>query len=383
MPGGNAAAADSFDVAVIGGGITGMCTAWFLARAGKAVVCLDHGEHAGSTANAGSLHVQMQSRVIALYPQQMPAYEQVLPIYPRAVRFWRQIAQDLGRDIELRITGGLMIAADRMQLEALAEKSTREHRHGVATRLLRGRELFDVAPYLERSIVGASFCELEGKVNPLPTNTAIAEAALASGVQLYRPSRVTQVERGSGGFVVLDSTGPIRAGQVVLAAGAGTGALARQLGLSLRTQAEPLHMNVTETVTPLVSHLVQHAGEPLTLKQLDNGQIVIGGGWPARPGEAELPPALSLTSTLGNLDLARRIVPQLAGARLLRSWAGINTVVDLLAVLGEVPGVRGAYIAIPGDAGYTLGPYCARLLADHMLGRTTDYPLEAFAPGRF
>ncbi len=80
------------EVVVIGGGIVGMCVAAFLAEEGKEVVCIDDGHHSGSTANAGSLHVQMQSRNIRLSPHLVPTLEQSLPMYTRAVKAWEQLA---------------------------------------------------------------------------------------------------------------------------------------------------------------------------------------------------------------------------------------------------------------------------------------------------
>ncbi len=80
------------EVIVIGGGIVGMCVAAFLAEEGKEVACIDDGHHSGSTANAGSLHVQMQSRNIRLSPHLVPALEQSLPMYIRAVKAWKQLA---------------------------------------------------------------------------------------------------------------------------------------------------------------------------------------------------------------------------------------------------------------------------------------------------
>ena len=48
-----------------------------------------------------------------------------------------------------------------------------------------------------------------------------------------------------------------------------------------------------------------------------------------------------------------------------------------------VDGLSGLFIAIPGDAGFTLAPYCARLVVEQMAGRSPDYPLESFSPARF
>ncbi len=82
-------------------------------------------------------------------------------------------------------------------------------------------------------------------------------------------------------------------------------------------------------------------------------------------------------------SVAVSILALFAGLRLMRSWAGINPMVDLLSVLGEVDSLPGVFVAVPGDAGYTLGPYCARLLVDSMSGSSSDYSLADFSPTRF
>ena len=74
MSSGPVSAGREFDVVVIGGGITGMCLSWFLADAGLAVACIDHGRDSGSTTNAGSIHVQMQSRIMRLFPERLHDY---------------------------------------------------------------------------------------------------------------------------------------------------------------------------------------------------------------------------------------------------------------------------------------------------------------------
>jgi glycine/D-amino acid oxidase-like deaminating enzyme len=119
------------------------------------------------------------------------------------------------------------------------------------------------------------------------------------------------------------------------------------------------------------------------MKQLKNGQLVIGGGWPARPARESGAPGIVLDSLIGNISLAQHVVPGIADLHVIRSWAGTNTMLDLVSVLGEVEAIPGLYIAVPGDAGYTLGPYCARLVVDQMLGRAPDYPLSPFSVMRF
>jgi glycine/D-amino acid oxidase-like deaminating enzyme len=149
--------------AVIGGGIVGLCLGWFLAEAGADVAVLDDGKHAGTTTNAGSLHVQMQSRFMRLYPELVAGLERALPFYPRAVAHWQAVAARLDSDIELAITGGLMVAESSDQFDFLAAKCRREQELGLEVEMLDRAALDRIAPYLGPSIVGAQHCLTEGR----------------------------------------------------------------------------------------------------------------------------------------------------------------------------------------------------------------------------
>lgn len=363
-------------VAVIGGGIVGLCAALDLARDGEEVVVLDDAARlGGTTANAGSLHMQMQSRFIRMYPDQVPGLERSLPLYLAAGRLWAALERELGTSFELKASGGLMVAETAESYEFLARKCEREKRLGLTVEMLDRAALTRIAPYLSDAVVGAEFCAEEGKLNPLLANQAVRRALVARGGVLLPETRVTWLTRDGTAWLLQTDQGALRAGRVLLAAGAGTGALIAPLGLDVPTVAEPLHMNVTEATAPLIGHLVQHAERMITLKQLAAGQVVIGGGWPARLDGPRQHPMVEASSLLGNLRLASHIVPRLALLKLLRSWAGVNTTVDGQCVLGEAPGLPGLFLAVPGDAGYTLGPLVGRLAAGALRGRR-DLPFD-------
>ncbi|MEZ5858760.1 MAG: FAD-binding oxidoreductase [Geminicoccaceae bacterium] len=370
------------DTVVVGGGIVGLCLAWFLATEGVEVAVLDDGSDAGTTANAGSLHVQIQSRLIRRFPELLPGVEAALPMYPLAVRHWQRLTGLLPIDIDLRLTGGLMVAEDEEQLDFLRAKAARERALGLEVEILDRRALDRIAPYLGPAVVGAERCASEGKVDPLAANTAIAAATRAAGVALQRGTRVLGITPDGAGYALRTTAGMVRAGRLVIAAGAGTGALLAPLGVAVPTAAEPLHMNVTEPAAP-------RAATGPACRADDHDEAARHG--PARDRrrlagagrQGGRPPEVLRTSLAGNLGLAVHIVPEVARARLLRSWAGINTTTDGRSVLGPVPGRPGLYVALPGDAGYTLGPLVARLVADHMLGRRPELDLEAYTADRF
>lgn len=372
------------DVLVIGGGITGSCTAGFLAEAGRSVVLMDSGEGGGSTANAGSLHVQMQSRFMQLYPQNVPGMQRQLPLYPKAVRFWQALQAKLGADFEIKKNGGLMVAETEEQLAFLRTKAAQERRLGLDVEMLDRADLDRMAPYLGPAVIGAEICLDEGKLNPLKCNAAIRRWLMSLGVVLRESETAATLTRRGDGFEITSSQEAIvRCKALVLAAAAGTTQLAAQLGVEIPSRAEPLHMNITEATAPMIGHLVQHADRMITLKQFSTGQIVIGGGWPADIVGARNHPTVRLESLIANATLACHIAPQIAPLRIIRTWAGVNTSVDGKGVLGPVPSVPGLYIAIPGDAGYTLGPLSAQLVADTVLGLHPGEDLTDYSPMRF
>jgi glycine/D-amino acid oxidase-like deaminating enzyme len=86
---------------------------------------------------------------------------------------------------------------------------------------------------------------------------------------------------------------------------------------------------------------------------------------------------------IGNLSLAQHIVPRLGSLRVVRTWAGINTSIDGCGVIGPVASIPGPYFAIPGDAGYTLGPLTGRLAAECVLGRRASADISVCGPERF
>ena len=371
------------ETVVVGGGIVGLCVAGFLAEEGREVAIIDAGRPEGTTTNAGSLHVQMQSRFMRMHPDQVLALESTLHLYPKAVTFWLELQRYLDADFGLKASGGLMVAESRQQLDFLAKKAERERALGLDAKILERPELDQIAPYLAPAVVGAELCADEGRLDPLKANTALRRWASRVGVTVIGETPVDRMSRDGGRFKLDTSRGTVSAATVVIAAGAGSRSLAEPFGLTLPVEAEPLHMNITEPTYPFIGHLVQHADRMITVKQLSSGHVVIGGGWPAELSPSEDYAAVRLSSIIGNTSLAQHIVPAIGRLRIIRTWAGVKAPTGGPGILGPIHGAPGAFLAIPGEAGYTLGPLSARLVADAVLGRRPAEDLAPFSPSRF
>jgi glycine/D-amino acid oxidase-like deaminating enzyme len=376
------------DVVVVGGGLIGCAVAYYLAGQGVEAVLLERGElnREASGTNAGSFHLQVAIHQLTGLEVDSVA-ERLLPeirLYVEAAQLWHELEAELGGSLEMHITGGLMVAETDEQFALLNAKQQIEAQAGLETHVLHGEELRRFAPFLAEGLTGATYCPLEGHANPLNAAPLYALRAAQAGAAIRTGAAVTAIESlDRGGFSVTTSRGVVRAARVVNAAGAWSGELAAMCGLSLPLRREGLHVNVTEPGPRLIKPLVQHIGRRLTLKQSSNDTFIIGGGWPSR---LQPDPARHQTvweSMAGNAAVAVRVVPALAGVRIVRTWAGALAFTDDLSPLvGESRRVSG-YFTCMASTGFTLGPLMARMLAETIANPGQRSPLpEDFAPDR-
>lgn len=370
------------DVLVIGGGIVGLMTAWFLAREGVEVALVearDLGAQA-SGANAGSLHLQIQYPEFVAYGEDWArCYAPTLQFLKASIDLWQELPNLVGEDLNVQIGGGLVVATTQAQLRQIEAKAVIEKSADVETNIIGQSELHKIAPYLSAEAIGAGYCAQEGKANPLRATPAIAAAAVRAGATIMPETRVTGIDDCRPGFTVHTNGCTIHAARVVNAAGASAAEIAAMVGMKLELGGFPLQVTVTEPVAPLIPHLVYSAAGKLSLKQAANGGCIIGGGWAARVrGDGFL--TTDPHNFAGNMGIAADVVPVLAQVRTVRSWtAWVNGTPDWRPIIGEAPGVKGFFLALFPWVGFSAGPMTARVTADLVQGRTPSIPLNGIS----
>ena len=375
------------DVLVVGGGLTGCAATYFLAKEGVDVLLVERHDlnTEASGRNAGGFHVQIQFEPFVVEGEEWArAWAPTIPLLIDAVELWCELPTELGTELEVKLTGGLLAADTEADLAAIERKAEIERGAGLEVELLSSADLRRVAPYLSERMAGGLLCPLEGKANPLLATPAFAHAAQAHDARVAVGIELLEIEQTASGFRVETSGGPIECERIVDCAGVAAGEVAALVGVPLPVESWPLQAHVTEPVAPLVRHLVYFAAERLTLKQAAVGSILIGGGWPSQPDPETGRSAVSYDSLHANLRVAQHVVPALESVRLLRVWTGIcNGTPDHRPILGELEGVPGFFVAAFPFLGFTAAPLMGRLVADLARGRAVPYDLAPFAAARF
>jgi D-hydroxyproline dehydrogenase subunit alpha len=373
------------DVAVIGGGVIGCSVAYYLSSAGADVVLVERRElnREASGATAGNIHLQLVGNAKRLQRgDPIGQFRSVARLHALTHETWAGLEAELGCDLGIRLSGGLMVADTADGVESLQVKAELERAAGVDVEVISGAELRALEPALDCGILAAAWCPGEGYANPLLVAPAYARLAAQAGARINTWSDVQAIDRDNRGFAVATSAGIVRAGKIVNAAGAWAGHISSMVGASLPVSGVALTMNVTEPYPALLSRVVQHARQVLTLKQTQYGTFLIGGGWPAKLSPDEVIQIPDLACVRQNLQVACQVMPALREVRLIRSWAATSPQTGgLTCILGLLPTVPDFYVAVADHTGFTLAPLIGKAMAHLILDGDPSMDVDDFMLG--
>lgn len=361
---------ETADAVVIGGGVIGCATAYYLAGRGVRVLLLERQALAGeaSGANAGMVGASGG----------LPG--QTLLHTRKSAELLAQAAEELGRPIEFVRGGRFMLAYSPAQWITVQEFATTRRREGIEVELLSGPEARRLEPALGPSLVGVANVPGDGHVNPFLLTHAYATAARRRGAEIRTGVTVTGLDR-SGDRVtsVRTKTGSVAAATVVLAAGAWSAEFMAPLGVSLPVRPGRGQMLVTDALPPLSRRVLR--APALGMRQDLRGHLLIG----STVEDVGFDRGVTLPTLARFCQVAAEIMPVLRTARILRAWAGLRPMTpDSLAIIDTVPGVTGLVLATGHSrSGVSYGPVTGWLIAQLVADGKTDLPLTPFKLERF
>ncbi len=335
-------------VIVIGGGVTGLSAAWWLAQAGVDVLVLEKGivGWEASGRNGGG----------ATHP--------VSPLFREEQRLWPMMDELLGYPTEFR-PQRIRVALDEAELAERQRGAAIAVGQGYTYDLLDAKALRELVPLVGETAIGGLLSHYGGHANPQRTVQAYAWALQDRGGRVLQHTTVQDIELRNGRVVgVQTNQGRFGCDALVLAAGPQIALLAARMGIDVPIAPARVEMIVTEPL-PLLRHGGVDGGG-LYGRQTLRGNLAYGGGpheWLAAQG---LQPARPVNSPVMR-SLARRLYelfPKAAHVRVIRSWAGIvENTPDGRPILDRLTNPENVVIATMSSVGFGLSPASGRAIA--------------------
>lgn len=366
------------DVVIIGGGIIGCATAYYLAKKGSSVIVLEGSDHIG---NGGSSRNGGGVRQSGRDPRELP-----LVMYG-IKNLWPTLSEELGVDCEYHQDGNLRLGKTEKHLQILNGLTERAKKCGLDVRMIDGDEVRKINPYLSDEVIGASWCATDGHANPLMTTLGYYRKARMMGVRFITGEKVIELKKIKGKLRQVITPNNIYEGEtVVLAAGLESRKIAQTVGIDIPMQPVLLEALVTEAEPKMFDQMLGTAEADFYGHQTKHGSFVFGGSSGFEPFNDDN--GNIATSSITASCICRGImkyIPDLKDAKIVRTWAGwIDQCQDKVPVLGKVDEVPGLTLAAAFCGhGFGIAPGAASQLAELIVDGKTTIDLSALRYDRF
>jgi sarcosine oxidase, subunit beta len=389
----------SFDAVVIGAGIAGVSSAYYLARTGRSVALLDmrHPGWGASGRNPGFLWLQTKAAGTAME-------------FSLACRRFAATLPEIFGDFGFRACGGLVIYRDE-SCAGVAEAFIADRlAAGLPVDHLDRQALLEICPQIGPEVSGAVHNPLDAHQDTGVLVRLIADAFLEAGGEILAPTRAVAVELSgaSGRSVGLEDGTSLAAQTVVVAGGPWTNELLGPLGLAIpyrpirfeAAQTTPAPFRIEQVVAgqALFRFFVPPGIDPDTIplepSQAIRPEIGFTEQIASRPDGSlqfgcayEADTMLDLPTVAGQAmacSVHARNFPALARLPLARQWAGlVAQTPDGLPVIDADTGIDGIVVNAGHFFGNLAGALSGRLVAQLVDRETPSYPVEVFSRRRF
>jgi glycine/D-amino acid oxidase-like deaminating enzyme len=415
---------ESVDVVIIGAGVIGISTAWFLAKAGISVLVCDKGRVAGEQSSRNWGWIRQQARD----PDE-------LPIVIDSLNAWESLSSEIGEDIGFTRQGVLYAAKTEEELAAHAKWLDTAQQHQLDTRMLSAAEVDGLIRDKPGQWKGGMYTPSDARAEPWKAVPALAKALRARSALIREGCAVRSVDV-QGGRVrgVVTEHGRVAAQSVVCAGGAWSTLFMANLGVNLPQLS--VRATVARTApAPDIYAGGASVGEVAIRRRQDGGYTVASGSTNEHFIGADsfrhffrFMPALASSVRFIRLrvggDLVERMLPvrrwrddevspfeqtrvlnpepsdkalklmraglrkrlpKLAELPFAEAWAGmIDVMPDVVPVMDEVADYPGLYLATGFSGhGFGIGPGAGRVMADMVMGRPAAHDLHRFRLSRF
>lgn len=381
----------SYDLVIVGGGITGLSTAVHAARRGLRTALVE------AQADLGGVSTQRSGALVRTHYEDEASTRLAL----RGLELFESFEERYGGPSGFTVTGFAYVPTpDEVSGGALEERLGMLQRVGVETELLDDAALRAIDPSIDISDVGCVAYEpRSGFADPAQTCRTLALAAADAGVELRTSTPVLRLLRDAGGAVTGvelaggDGAAPevLEAEHVVLCSGAWSTVLAGGIGVDLPIRPTAVKLGFVKRTGPMHLIVIDAIGA-IYLRPDPSGRTLVGRRtWTDEPlasPDAELPAVDDAFLADTSARLARRL-PRFAGQPVVDTRAGmLDMTPDALPLVGRALDPGG--VAVPGlwlncgwsGTGFKTGPAVGEALAELIATGTSTLDLASYDTAR-
>jgi sarcosine oxidase subunit beta len=364
----------SFDAIIIGGGIIGTGTGYYLSKKGLKVLLLEK-----DFLTAGST-----GRCITGIRQQFST-PTTIQTAMESVRLFRTMKDEFDMDVEWKDSGYLFLDHTQDKVELFRKNIALQNKFGLDVQFIGAEGCKKIVPYLDvEGLIGGAWCPSDGQANPFLVVRGYAEGIRRNRGTILSGSEAVKilVEKGTVHSVTTASGDTYSAPQIVNTAGPWAREVGKLAGVDLPVDPERHEALITEGVQyEGIPMLVDYRAEGGYFVQRVTGQF-IGCFTPEKQV-----PGKSTDSTLEFLiEMSRRmcrLVPALENVAVLRQWAGSYCMTPDGNPIVDQTEVKGFYCSVGMCGhGFMLGPALGQYMAHFMTEGSWPVPMEEFAYGR-
>jgi len=365
----------SADILIIGGGIVGCSTAMHLAERGQSVILLERDVSGGqaSGVNAGGVRRLLRD------PRE-------IPLSLASQKLWHQMESLVGSDCGFQPCGQLSLAENDEEMHNLEERVKLLNSLGYSHEKLVDKKLLgQIAPNVASHCVGGLYCPEDGSAEPYKTTRAFFNKAKQLGAQLLEHHPVTSIERTTGQWVAEAGDKRFSAPLIVNAAGAWGVHFAEMVDDYAPLYKKVSVMTVTARVARFLDPVVLLEGRKLSLKQMANGTVLIGGGHDGKFDKETEKASILLSELKPMAQIVTDIFPFLKPVPIVRHWPGIiGRLPDNIPVIGPSQKATDFFHAFGCSGhGFQLGPIIGQVLSELVLDGRSSIPIDSFLIDRF
>ena len=370
---------DRYQVVIIGGGVHGVSTAYYLTKLGiKDIAVLDKG-YLGGGASARTTAI-IRANYITV---------EGIPFFNESLKLYEGLAKELNFNILFNQMGRLDLGHTDAAVYGLRMRTEFNRLLGVDSRMVGPKEVKDLVPPIDLRegkpfpILGALYHPPCGVVRHDAVVWGFARGANNGGVELHPFTEVTGIDRTNGHVSGVEtSRGFVQADTVLSTTAGWSSTIAAMVDLKLPLTTHPLEVMVTEPLKPFLHKTISSANLHAYVYQTDRGEVVIGGGvdpYQSYSQRSSLRPIEELAAhTL-------EMFPCMGQVKVLRQWSGLcDMSPDYAPIMGTVQGLDGFVLSCGwGSWGFKAAPAAGKSIAQLISTGETPDLIKPFGLSRF